>query len=171
MKKIIMAVIMSFVFGGVEAADHQQINPRVEQRLQELIDKKFSSAILMTTKECSVFGEGWKNYERIGGRFPLATGEGIDARSERQGFKVGYEGGAYQHKLTELEIPSHKHSYKDHHFNRSGRGRDMGDRHDHQHEYRIITRTTKPWGGGKDGVHQPHNNMPPYLALNFCHRP
>lgn len=163
MKKIILAVTMCLAFSGVEAADHQQINPIIEQRLQELIDKKLSNTILMTTKECSVFGEGWKRYERIGGRFPLATGEGIDARSERQGFKVGYEGGEYRHVLSVPEMPEHKHAYVDHSHGAHPQKVDHGS--DRAHELEKSGRTT-----GVKGENQPHNNMPPYLALNFCHR-
>ena len=161
MKKIIVALTMCLMLGGVATAE-QQINPRVEQRLQELIDEKFSNIILITIKECSSFGVGWKTYGPIAGRFPLAAGRGTDEREKKRSFVPGDIGGEYKHQLTVPEMPAHDHSYQDTH----GRGirADYGD--DEPSKLHNNKRKTEQRGGGKA-----HNNMPPYLALNFCYKP
>ncbi len=161
MKKMLIALPMCLMLGGVIASENE-IDPRVEKRLQELIDAKFANAILMTTKECGSFGPKWEPYEPIAGRFPLAAGRGTDEREEGRSFFSGDTGGEYEHQLTVAEMPTHNHDYND---VRSKKKRgDFGD--DEPTELRTDSKKTELRGGG-----EAHNNMPPYLALNFCHNP
>lgn len=118
----------------------------------------FTNAIVMTEEECAALGTGWERYEGMSGRFPLAAGQTTDARDEKKSFVLGQTGGAYLHQLTVDEMPSHTHSF---HGSRSER---RGDDWDNETVHRDETRTTNPMGGD-----QPHNNMPPYLVINFCH--
>ncbi len=89
MKKIIPTVTMYLAFGGVEVADHQQLNPRIEQRLQKLIDKRFSNVILMTAGECRSLEVGWGPYAPISDRFPIAADQAKDERKEKISFTSG----------------------------------------------------------------------------------
>ncbi len=166
MKKIaltIAVVAMSLLFGGVAIAQ-QQVNPIIEKRLQEMVDQKFANTILMTEKDCKSFGEGWQAYGRIGGRFPLGEGIGKDARSEAMEFRLGNEGGEYRHVLSVPEMPKHRHGYVDRAYGGQPQKVDHGD--DRAHELQRPKRQTEVSGGDK-----PHNNMPPYLVLRFCHKP
>ena len=90
------------------------------------------------------------------GRFPLMFGGVTNAG-------IGAKGGSETHTLTEQQMPSHKHTVK---FTKGG--------------YSSGTSTYRSdWmfenSGGSEAVGestysgsgQPHNNMPPYLAINF----
>lgn len=92
------------------------------------------------------FGGTW---EQIEDRFLLACGST---------YKAGATGGEATHKLTTNEMPTHRHDLK---FVYTGGGSGQGI----------------PWNGsentvgwdisacGNSGGDQPHNNMPPYLAV------
>ncbi len=166
MKKMIVAALaLSLVPGGVAVAQERPlVNPNIERRLQELVNEKFANAILMTEKECESLGPGWRAYRQIAGRFPLAAGVGRDDRNERKKFDPGDDGGEYQHVLSVPEMPKHKHGYVDHRYGGRPHKVDHGD--DRAHELQKLPRETDVRGGG-----EPHNNMPPYLVLRFCHKP
>jgi len=122
------------------------------------------TSILLTDQECESL-RGWTNYTPIGGRFPLAAGTGRDVNNEQRTF--GFEpepsrhGGTYRHTLIVQEMPAHTHDYIDTH-SREIRA-DYGD--DEPGALHDSRRTTQSTGEGS-----PHNNMPPYLVLNFCHK-
>jgi len=168
MKRLIAAIatVPMIALGGAGAAqtaDGQFNNPEeIRGVIEQIVDERFGDAILMTDRDCDVFGTAWRPYQPIGGRFFVASGQGRDDRGEVRDFPPGDEGGEYRHPLTEPEMPKHAHSYVDHH---SGSVRaDYGD--DEPGERKTTGRETGPAGES-----EPHNNMPPYLALNFCHIP
>ncbi len=122
----------------------------------------WENVILMAAGDCGSLGPNWKRYKPISGRFAVATGEGDDGKKTKA-FKLENKGGEYEHVLTVDEMPSHQHGYDS--ISRGHMGRrvtDYGDDQANSHENELSK--TKSTGGGN-----PHNNMPPYLVLNFCH--
>lgn len=162
----IAATALSLVTTSISAQEVEptaELNlPRIEAIFERLLNEKFASAILMTDKECNSFGTAWRPYRPISGRFALAAGRGRDDRGKTMDFLLGVEGGEYRHQLTVPEMPAHTHDYKDTHSSQIRA--DYGD--DEPGALHDSRRETEPRGAG-----QPHNNMPPYLALNFCHIP
>lgn len=96
------------------------------------------------------FGGVW---EQIKDTFLLASGDTYIA---------GETGGESEHILTIEEIPSHTHNYKRHEFNRTDTDPETGESIYGVNNKTLSARmgTTDSVGGG-----QPHNNMPPYLAV------
>ena len=157
MKRIILGLAAGLVLamGGIGEGLAKQPN---EMKIKEI----FANAILMTTEDCGKFGTGWKRYEAISGRFALASGEGHD-QEEIKAFTVNGKGGKYRHILTVEEMPQHEHKYDKTSKDHTGRSvADYGDDQRNSHKYNPLS--TGLTGGGN-----PHNNMPPYLVLNFCH--
>lgn len=75
-------------------------------------------------------------------------------------YEVGSEGGEETHKLTVEEMPSHSHVYQVTSWvERTG---DIKDASDSEYIDYEKNRNTEKTGGD-----QPHNNMPPYLAVYF----
>ena len=98
----------------------------------------------------TLFGGTW---ESIGGRFLL----GADAT-----YVAGSTGGEATHKLTVSEMPSHYHDI----VTRTVAG-------DYQGHLATTGNTTSTIGNTrteKSGDSQPHNNMPPYLAVYMWKR-
>ena len=118
-------------------------------------------SILLTEQPCEALGQGWTNYRPLDGRFALAAGKGVDTREEKRVFEPHDQGGTYKHELTEQEMPSHTHDYRDRY--NSSNFADYGD--DQPTGRKDEDRETKTKGAG-----EPHNNMPPYWVLNFCHK-
>lgn len=114
-------------------------------------------------------GNGKSNFALpdLQGRAPLQHGQG-PGLSE---YFIGESGGAESVTLLESEIPSHTHGYlaSD---NVGERNNPAGNLYAPPDSGRIFAPASNltamspsalaPAGGG-----QPHNNMPPYLALNF----
>ncbi len=88
------------------------------------------------------------------GRFPICAGQGTDYGLTNK--PLWSRGGNETHTLTVAEMPSHNHKYwmTNNNTCTMGKGTGMCDTNS-QHDTDII-------GGG-----QPHNNMPPYYAINF----
>lgn len=120
--------------------------------------------------------KGWKPFEQARGRVIVGAGDpskapaefGLDEngnhltdRSLRQ------HGGTETHQLSINEMPTHEHPVRDMEWGYSINGND--------HPARIDVDDGPPWGGHTGrlnteprGENQPHNNMPPYIALYFC---
>lgn len=167
MKTIITVATAALAFGLVASpSSAKELKPSAKEYLEKLVNEKFANVILMTDQNCSDFGEGWTNYVPMNGRFPVAAGSGTDDRGESKAFVAHDRGGEYQHQITISEMPSHRHKYHD-----SGKDNTQIDKIKELrgfegktwHDYHDYTRRTDTVGNG-----QPHNNMPPYLAVNFC---
>ena len=116
------------------------------------------------TSPASLFGGTW---EQLKDRFLLAAGDT---------YAAGSTGGEAQHTLTVNEMPSHRHSsdsYQDGYPNSGLFGTDQ--------YCTWVNRGThvnnEPKSGESGGVRtsfvggsQPHNNMPPYLAVYMWKR-
>ena len=102
-----------------------------------------------STDPSTLFGGTW---QRIQGRFLLAAGGGYNA---------GSTGGEAEHTLTAAEAPNHSHSFG-YHSGSTNSGKYIASQiglgtYGSRDGYAQTENNT---GGG-----QPHNNMPPYLAV------
>ena len=104
----------------------------------------------------AIFGGVW---ERIQGKFLLSGGGA-------SGYEIGSEGGEAEHKLTVEELPSHTHPQRGGQANQPVIPEDGRDKIYPMREvsgaYAQVT--------GSTGGNKPHNNMPPYLAVNVWYR-
>lgn len=108
-----------------------------------------------STNPSAIFGGTW---EQIQDRFLLSAGSTYSA---------GSTGGEATHTLTETEMPSHTHNI---HATIGGGGRINGGYNapSGSSTYNIpftLTNDTNYIINGNTGGGQPHNNMPPYLAV------
>lgn len=115
--------------------------------------------------------EGKFKVPDLRGRFPLGIGggPGLTARN------IAAAGGAEKHTLTTEEMPSHNHSINDpghNHKIKMGEGdagsRDRpadGDNYDDNDYY--SSEATTGITINNTGNNKAHNNMPPFLGLNF----
>lgn len=101
------------------------------------------------------FGGTWR---QIKDTFLLAAGDA---------YGLGSVGGEVIHTLTVDEMPSHEHTYKRHAFNNKDSDPETGD-----NVYGVSNKTLAAHEGttGLSGGGQPHNNMPPYLAVSIWER-
>ena len=105
------------------------------------------------TSPATLFGGTW---EQIKDRFLLACGDT---------YKNGKTGGEATHTLTINEMPSHNHRIKKQVDNNSGNNVSVGSGSKTLFCQLDDTVETNNTGGG-----QPHNNMPPYLAVYMWKR-
>lgn len=96
------------------------------------------------------FGGIWEQIKDV---FLLASGDIYSA---------GSVGGEATHTLTIDEMPTHSHAYKRHAFDRNDTGEATGE-----DVYGANNKTLDAYMGTSEstGGGQPHNNMPPYLAV------
>lgn len=105
------------------------------------------------TSPAAIFGGTW---ERLKDRFLLAAGDSYTA---------GSTGGEAKHTLTGDEMPSHNH-FSGHGWNSVSPGSGL----------QVLSNTLitgDSWSGNitsYGGASQPHNNMPPYLAVYMWKR-
>ena len=104
---------------------------------------------------------GFGLWEKIQDRFLLAAGNNYPA---------GSTGGEAEHILTEEEMPAHDHEFDRHQLWRNEivppSTTTMGDGYGASNKtLQIYTDTTVATGAG-----DPHNNMPPYLAVHMWKR-
>jgi microcystin-dependent protein len=115
-------------------------------------------------------GDGKSNFALpdLQGSAALATGEG-PGMTERF---LGEQGGAESVTLLDTEIPMHSHT-----FNTSVRAADTLDpgtlapgtgNNMYASAAGATMKTAAPQAMAAGGGSQPHNNMQPYLTLNFC---
>ena len=102
------------------------------------------------TSPASLFGGTW---ESIGGRFLL----GADAT-----YAAGSTGGEAMHTLTNNEMPKHGHLI---YMNGEASTGEFWGPNNVTPQSKEIANTTDENGGN-----QPHNNMPPYLAVYMWQR-
>lgn len=101
------------------------------------------------------------------GRFPVGKDTGTFAT-------LGGKGGEEKHTLTVSEMPSHQHSGNDRAWHdkqkRNGQQWFVGLSHDRGSWMSNAANdglTNQDTETGTTGGNQPHNNLPPYISLNF----
>lgn len=88
-------------------------SPAYDQMRRLVVDVAYPVGSLYTnyvhsTNPASLFGVGsWEPYAQ--GRVIIGRGFATDERGESRTFNNGQIGGAFQHKLTTAEMPSHRH--------------------------------------------------------------
>lgn len=129
--------------------------PQAEARFQMPVGYIFDWAPVegqetdLSTPEKVAAHFGYGIWQEITGRFTFGRDESHE---------VGSTGGEETHKLTVEEMPSHKHKPSDNgNFASNGGGLSAGFG---SGPYWFIASSTNSVGGD-----QPHNNMPPYLAV------
>jgi len=124
-----------------------------------------AGAIVAFAGSCPVH-LGWREYEPARGRFVVGTGTNTDKAGTTRDFVLGhgFDDGVYAHALTIDEMPIHHHR-----IDRQGPTRGITDVPPLGSDGAIIsmieTELSQPAGGD-----QPHNNLPPYIALRFCEK-
>lgn len=103
---------------------------------------------------------GWERYDDAQGRFILGWSENTNLPAQETRALRPYDdtGGNALVTLTIEQIPSHRHLYERQTDTGGGCGLDGCGFHS---EYPVKETTA---AGGS----QPHNNMPPYIALTYC---
>jgi len=124
--------------------------------------------------------DGWEDYADGAGKFLLGAGKGVlrpqgphrppQSKSEMplSEIKFGDQGGQEAHTLTIDEMPGHNHGNGPGQYLVQITGRDTVHASTDSSSNEIDIRrgfAIKVAGGG-----QPHNNMPPYIALHFCQK-
>ena len=129
---------------------------------------------------------GWKPYEKVRGHVIIGAGQGTGTDGEPLTNRVsGDQGGSESHRIALQELPSHVHNgatletqLRTHvvllfaNFPRGGGWQTMGSPGalaqnalsllDHTHRFQTDG------GEGLTGDPTPDNNMPPWVALEFC---
>ena len=114
-----------------------------------------SSVIAFDNANCP---PGWSSFENVYGRFIIGSGT-LDGVT----YEYGSKGGQHEVVLDKTQMPSHSHKYNRQQDHGGGCGLSGCGFHS---EYPVFE--TKPNGGDENGNTLPHNNIPPYLALNYC---
>lgn len=104
---------------------------------------------MVSTNPGTLFGGTWVRMEN---RFLLGAGSG---------YVAGSTGGEAEHTLTGNEMPSHYHLLA---MNQAGESEYWGPMCAAMQDGYMVN-MTKPAGGD-----QPHNNMPPYIAVYMWRR-
>ena len=104
---------------------------------------------MVSTNPGTLFGGTWVRMEN---RFLLGAGSG---------YAAGATGGEAEHTLTGNEMPSHYHLLA---MNQAGESEYWGPMCSAMQDGYMVN-MTKPAGGD-----QPHNNMPPYIAVYMWRR-
>lgn len=151
----------TYIKEKIGAEVEQQIEPKLQalsaESLPELFERfafPYGTVIAMDRQECP---QGWAQWEAGAGRTIIGAGQG-QGLSER---KLRQLGGSEVHTLSLGELPAHTHSTIQMIGDNNVDGVDSttvrsGDHHNE-------SRQTGAAGGGKS-----HNNMQPFVVLNFC---
>jgi hypothetical protein len=113
-----------------------------------------SGAVLAFANQCPK--EGWREYSDGKGRVIVGAGRG-DGLSARV---LGDTGGAETHTLTVNEMPEHSHLVAKGRADAGTVGKQLLPYDFHHH---LDDWPTEETGGSK-----PHNNMPPFIVLQYC---
>lgn len=97
------------------------------------------------------------------GRVLVGVGITTDSRGENATFAAGATGGEFNHLLAASEMPTHTHTVKE--GSRTGTPGGTLTSGDDETNSVASEQTSGSAGGG-----QPHNNMPPYVAVYIWRR-
>ena len=125
------------------------------------VDMPDGAVVAFDRQECP---SGWREFDDAEGRFIVGTGR--HSEFDRYGVELTElqledMGGDRTHRLSIAEMPAHTHRYT---FSSGQNSPDHVDFSDNEFgmKDRPMEETTPA------GDDQPHNNMPPFVALRFC---
>jgi microcystin-dependent protein len=140
-----------------------------------------AGVIILTQAECGSLGSGWTRFSDADGRFVVGAGKGSDSNGVNRSFVTGEVGGEYEVTLDVDQIPKHNHSIRtgygfDEHDGLAGVAAGGSDETGiYQDFYNPPPGALEGRGHGvlplvisNTGENKPHQNMPPFLALNLC---
>ena len=113
-----------------------------------------------STSPAALYGGSWEKLDRV---MLLAAGGEIT---------LGTTGGEWQHTLTHSELPSHDHEgiyYYGEMVNLNS-GSVSGTKSLRFGTFQNSNTASAELRTGKSGGNKPHNNMPPYVAVNMWKR-
>ena len=137
----------------------------LQNQIRKLQTKRVPSG-MVAPFELAECPNGWTDFERAAGRFIVGVGSG-DGLTRRL---LSQTGGDEQVTLSISEMPKHRHQ-------NPTRGDDQRQRDENRLQETIwaLPVTDKGTMGGAHerpteyvGNGQPHNNIPPYIALRYC---
>jgi microcystin-dependent protein len=106
--------------------------------------------------ELSNCPSGWEDFKAAQGRMIVGIGQANESSSERTLLEKGC---SEKHALTVEELPAHSHP-----GNVSSGG--LSVEHHQANSGLPVERWSKESGSVGEG--QPHENMPPFVALRYC---
>jgi hypothetical protein len=159
-------VVMTTEIAKRVSDQHAQLRmdySQIASSLRVELDSRRKS-IVAILGECDSLGEGWRPVRRAKGRFLLSRDSDTSKYS-----RVGDVGGEERVTLAENEMPRHRHLEPPPNGNgldgyvggnQSENKYELGERH----KGASPAYADPPWAGGGAA----HNNMPPYLIVQFC---
>lgn len=155
-----------------------ELAPQIDEQLDGLtIPAPIpSGSVIASLNRCSDLGEDWQDFDAGAGRMIVGVGTAEIAGFSRT-FRLEETDGYYEHELTIEQMPAHAHltstSYESFDLAPYGHGERTPKQEDFNSGKRAVGGTfqDKPYPSALTftaGEGQPHNNMPPYIALYFC---
>lgn len=136
--------------------------------------------VVASTRPCDDLEQSsdWSDFTDAAGRVLVGVGE-TEIEGWRREFLPTETGGYWAHELTIEEMPQHTHRIStdtnvEVHNGLGGSEESYGitrefiDQPDKRNWTTVLPDMLEETGGRLDGSTQPHNNMPPYIALYFC---
>lgn len=124
-----------------------------------------TGAVVAFATECPA-EFGWTEYEPARGRFLVATGKHSDANGTTRTFVAGAgdNDGTYETTLTVDQMPAHRHGVE-----RQGPTRGIEGLPPLGSDGAVLSAIEREQTLAT-GKGEPHNNVPPYIALHFCEK-
>lgn len=187
---VVAGVAAFFAYQGSNQTELHKLDKRLieleaaNQGEDAIADAVPRGVVVASLKRCVDLGDEWTDFEEGTGRVIVGVGKETIEAFERT-FRLDEEGGFYEHVLTEAQMPSHSHGIGNLGISDSNNNLHVTpERVEVSKNYRVLGAAfgrfpaeQNNFGshnhgliGGIDetGSNDPHNNMPPYIALYFC---
>jgi len=143
-----------------------------------------TGAVVAFAQDCPV--NGWSPYTEANGRFLVGAGApthqkhgtwnlvlpdgNLSQPIPLSTYSLGRSGGEEAHRISELEMPSHDHTFEGSPIQLSGKGAQdyNADKQPALGTVGAVDAVTPAGTISASGSNEPHNNLPPYYPLNFC---
>ncbi len=164
---------------AVETTISDRLGKVAKEDLPELIKSVTFPSGMVAAFNREKCPQGWSQFAESDGRLLVGTTSDLSAARLGRTFSLGATGGEYEHTLSLLEIPSHSHSISTGygpgwHSGLVGGNNDVARGIDSTFN-NPDPRIRRDGGHGvlpdvldRVGGSRPHNNMPPFLVVNFC---
>ena len=158
-----VALVTAAVQFGMIIERLQQLEDQLRTERTVSINVPHSAIVAFDSNECPA---GWRRFARGAGRVIVGTGRHSqfdEYGNELAPWTHGTDGGSRSHQLVTAEMPVHAHTYV---FSTGRNSPQHVDQSPDEFGYKNLpNHPTGSAGGG-----EPHNNMPPFLALSLCER-